>query len=230
MADTTKYFPNIPVMHWNNLRTQFKRTIPGTITSNYLATVLDMSEASAKANITPSLRQIGLIDNEGKTNQELAKRFRDDELYPKFCEEVIQKIYPQGLRDAFPDKDLNRERVKKWFMNHTSVGESAASRIASLYIALVEADPTVASNTSITKAKEVKPKVAKSEPREEPKKESEPIHEHKAPKATHEPKTNYGPDLNINIQIHISSDASPDQIKSIFENMARYVYKNQIND
>src|ERR1019366_7519724 len=162
MAELSKYFPNIPVMHWNNLRAQFKKSIPGAISTNYLAFVLDMTETSAKANISPSLKQIGLIDNEGKTNQDLAKKFRDDELYPKFCEELIKKIYPQGLRDAFPDKDLNRERIKKWFMNHTSVGDSAASRIAAFYIALVEADPNAISNTNSTKTKDTKPKIAKA--------------------------------------------------------------------
>lgn len=230
MATETKFFPNIPVMHWNNLRTQFKRSIPGTISSNYLATVLDMTETSAKANILPSLRQIGLLDNEGKTNQDLAKKFRDDELYPKFCDEIIKKIYPQGLRDAFPDKDLNRDRIKKWFMNHTSVGDSAAGRIVAFYVALVEADPNPTTTTSSTKPKDAKPKVVKTETKPEPKIKQEEKPETKTPPAGSGHKQNFGPDLNINIQIHISSDASPDQIKSIFENMAKYVYKNQIND
>lgn len=228
MATETKFFPNIPVMHWNNLRTQFKRSIPGTISSNYLATVLDMTETSAKANILPSLRQIGLLDNEGKTNQDLAKKFRDDELYPKFCDEITKKIYPQGLRDAFPDKNLNRDRIKKWFMNHTSVGDSAAGRIVAFYVALVEADPNPSTTTNSTKAKDAKPKVLKAQAKPKGKQEEKP--EPKTPPAGSGLKQNFGPDLNINIQIHISSDASPDQIKSIFENMAKYVYKNQIND
>lgn len=230
MADETKYFPNIPVMHWNKLRMQFKKSIPGTISSNYLATVLDMTETSAKANILPSLKQIGLVDNEGKTNQELAKKFRDDELYPRLCEEIIHKIYPQGLKDAFPDKDVNRDKIRKWFMNHTNVGESAANRIVAFYVALVEADPNPVA-TSSTKPKDAKAKtpkaiakpVTRNEPKEVPEIKNPPI-------PPHHTKHSSGPDLNINIQIHISSDASADQIKSIFENMAKYVYKNQINE
>lgn len=231
MATETKTFPNIPVMHWNNLRTQFKRSIPGTITPNYLATVLDMTEISARTNILPSLRQIGLLDNEGKTNQDLAKKFRDDELYPMFCEEIIKKIYPQGLQDAFPDKDLNRDRIKKWFMNHTSVGNSAANRIVAFNAALVEADPNPTITTTISaKNKETKPKVAKAQPKPEVKtKVDEKPDQNTAPTGIKQ-RTSSGPDLNINIQIHISSDASPDQIKSIFENMAKYLYKDQIND
>jgi hypothetical protein len=34
-----------------------------------------------------------------------------------------------------------------------------------------------------------------------------------------------GPDVNINLQIHISADASPDQIDHIFMSMAKHLYK-----
>lgn len=229
MSEISKYFPNIPVTHWVNLRTQFKKSIPGTISSNYLASILDMSEASAKANIIPSLRQIGLIDSEGKTNQELAKKLRDDDLYVKFCQETLTRIYPQELRDAFPDKDSNRDKVKKWFMNHTGVGNSAANRIVAFYLALLEADPTgqkATKSNNNSKSKETKAKPNKTANKaidipveEKPTVVDKSIHPHK------DSKDNSGPSLNVNIQIHISSDASPDQIKSIFENMAKYIYK-----
>lgn len=227
MPEEIKNFPNIPVMHWYNLRAQFKKSIPGNITPNYLMAVLDMTDISAKTNILPSLRLVGLIDNEGKINQELAKKFRDDEQYPKFCEETIKKVYPQGLLDAFPDKNVNRDRVKRWFMNHTSVGESAAARIVAFYIALVEANPTPVSPASTSKQKEVKPNATKVQVKSASKNVVTPKPETKTQETKQpENKPNSGPDLNINIQIHISSDASPDQIKSIFENMAKYIYKN----
>ncbi|MBZ5636149.1 MAG: hypothetical protein LAO55_23720 [Acidobacteriia bacterium] len=33
------------------------------------------------------------------------------------------------------------------------------------------------------------------------------------------------PDLNINLQIHISADASADQIEQIFASMAKHIYR-----
>ena len=33
------------------------------------------------------------------------------------------------------------------------------------------------------------------------------------------------PGLHINIQVHISADATPDQIDKIFESMAKHIYK-----
>ncbi len=77
MATESKTFPNIPVSNWTRIREQFKKTIPGTITGNYLASILGMSEVSAKNNLMPSLKQVGLIDDTGKTNQELAKKVEE---------------------------------------------------------------------------------------------------------------------------------------------------------
>jgi len=54
---------------------------------------------------------------------------------------------------------------------------------------------------------------------------------------THKPKQNSdrgegrggqvfnGPEVNINLQIHISADASPDQIDQIFMSMSKHLYK-----
>lgn len=227
MAETSKSFPNVPVIHWLSLRGQFKRTIPGTITSNYLASVLKMSELNAKANILPSLRQIGLIDSDGKTNQELAKQLRDDALYPKLCNSILVKIYPQELRDAFPDKDSDKEQIKTWFMNNSGIGNSAASRISAFYIAILEADLTPPKPGIVKKTQDAKIKPAKKKPQRGSVLNLDNNSSNEVPQ---EPKVSQnqkskGPDLNINIQIHISSDASSDQIKSIFENMAKYIYK-----
>jgi len=224
MAETSKSFPNIPVIHWLSLRGQFKRTIPGTITSNYLASVLKMSELNAKANIIPSLRQIGLIDSEGKTNQELAKQLRDDALYPKLCNSILVKIYPQELRDAFPDKDSDKDQIKTWFMNNSGIGNSAAGRISAFYMAILEADLTPPKSGVVKKTQEAKIKPARQKPQVKSAPKSDNDSSPEVPNINQNQKSK-GPDLNINIQIHISSDASSDQIKSIFENMAKYIYK-----
>lgn len=230
MADKKETFPNIPVSHWFSLRNQFKKSIPGNISSNYVASILGMTEVSAKTNIIPSLRLIGLIDTEGKTNQELTKQLRDDSSYSNFCQTILQKVYPRELRDAFPDKDANKERVKSWFMNHTGVGDSGAGRMVTFYIAMLEADPNN-QKTNTLKANGVKAKAVTTKATTPKKKEQPaPIVEERQtfqsqPTQSHPTQNKIGPEVNINIQIHISSDASPDQIKSIFENMAKYIYK-----
>ncbi len=224
-----KSYPTIPVSHWLSLRTQFKKSIPGSITTNYLASILNMSEASAAANILPGLRNIGLIDSENKTNQDMAKKFRDDSAYSRLCEEIIKKTYPEELIDAFPDKDSNRDQIKKWFMNHTGSGENAASKLSSFYITLLEADASAAVKTNgVVRKDSNKPKQEKSQLKSagQTVKSTQPHQEHTINTNSGQVPKNNTPDLNINIQIHISSDASSDQIKSIFENMAKYLYKN----
>jgi len=225
MAETLKNFPSIPVSHFLNLRNQFKKSIPGTITANYLATILSMTESSTRTNLMPSLRIMGLIDAEGKTNQELAKKFRDDQSYASFCEEMLKKIYPEELLDTFPDKDSNKDKIKTWFMNHSSVGESGASKYASFFWALLQGDPAATSSSiNSTKSNDNKTKSPKIKSSGKSQNITKPL-DSKAPPPPATEKNNFGPDLNINIQIHISSDASADQIKNIFENMAKYVYQ-----
>ena len=65
MAESNSY-PMLSVSNWWNIRKKFKQTIPGTVTASYLSSVLNMQERSATNNIMPYLRQIGIIDAEGK--------------------------------------------------------------------------------------------------------------------------------------------------------------------
>ena len=218
-----KTFPNIPVTHWYKLRAQLKRSIPGTMTSNYIASVLGMTETSAKANVIPSLRMVGLIDENDKTNQDLAKKFRDDGQYKTFCSSLLKSIYPEEVLDAFPDSSSNKEGIKTWFMNHSGIGSSAASRISSF--ALLEANldyeikPTTSSSSG---TKKIKPNETKNQSTSSSKTSIK-----KEEDSDSKSKTNNYPELNINIQIHISSDATPDQIEKIFESMSKHIYKNK---
>lgn len=228
MADQ-KSFPSIPSSHWQNLRIQFKKSIPGSITTNYLASILSMTESSAAANILPGLRNIGLIDSENKTNQDMAKKFRDDNAYPQLCQEIIKRNYPQELIDAFPDKHSNKDQIKTWFMNHTGSGESAATKLSIFYMTLLEGDPSIGvkqNNSAKKDNSRPKKEKFKSKKEDDEAKSSKPNDAQAFDQDSSQGSKKTSPDLNINIQIHISSDASPDQIKSIFENMAKYLYKN----
>ncbi len=95
MEKDYKTFPNIPVSHWKTLRAQFKKSIPGTVTTNYLASILVMTEASARANIMGPLKIIGLIDENGNVDQDMARKYRDDNQYKDLCNQLIQNNYPQ---------------------------------------------------------------------------------------------------------------------------------------
>jgi len=226
-SQDAKSFQMLPVAHWWNLREKFKQSIPGIVTDNYLAATLNMKPDSARANVRPFLKDLGLIDDEGKT-QDLARTWRDDSQYADACRQMRDRLYPEELISAFPKPSEDRAGVERWFANHTGKGQTAVRRMASIYAVIAEAD--------ISKRPETKAKV---EPRPKPKaggrtratKEtvtpvSPAVSQPESAAPTPPPADGLpAPELNINVEIHISADATPDQIDKIFESMAKHIYR-----
>lgn len=215
----------LPGAHWWALRDKFKQSMPGVVTDSYLAAALNMQARSARANVLPYLKDIGLIDDEGKT-QDLAKAWRDDHQYLNVCKQIRDAIYPDELFSAAPAPSTDRAAAERWFANHTGAGTSAVRRMTQFYAIVVDADVSNRkekksktagkTNPTPTKKAEVKPAAHK--------KVVPPVHTaaRQSPDSTPQPKGM--PGVSINLQIHISADASPDQIDKIFESMAKHIY------
>ena len=231
MAESNSY-PMLSANNWWNIRKKFKQTIPGTVTASYLYSVLNMQERSATNNIMPYLRQLGIIDAEGKTG-ERAKLWRDDIDYPKVCDEIRKEIYPQELLDIPCVTEEDRESIKRWFARKTGTGESTVGKISAFYFLLCDKDPSKEStankqsNGSKTKSAStprVSQKPAIPAIQGDPLKD---VQNHPADSASHPAQKPNVPAININLQIHISSDASPEQIDKIFESMSKHIYKDR---
>lgn len=225
MAEPKKTFPMLPAGHWWALRRKFKQSIPGVVTTNYLATVLEMGVDSARANVYPFLRVLGIIDDDGKTT-ERAKHWRDDIHYAEVCKKMLAEVYPEELLQAVPNPRENRDGAKRWFANHTGSGDAACARMAALYTVLVEADPAGGGEPQkVAPAKQKKQKAPEKKASESlPKVKEASVPPSEAPD-TPQKNVNNGPDVSLNLQIHISADASPDQIEQIFASMAKHIYK-----
>jgi hypothetical protein len=189
------------------------------VTGSYLATVLNMAENSANANVLPYLKTLGIIDDEGKTT-ERAKLWRDDHHYPEVCSAIVKDVYPKELLDAVPNPTDDRKAAERWFARQSGAGEAAVKRMAALYTVLAEADVSKQSNqeqkTSAKKAaKPTQPKAreTKQQPAVNP--------------ASNPASSNLlaAPGVHINLEIHISADATADQIDLIFAAMAKHIYK-----
>jgi hypothetical protein len=221
-----KTFPRLPISHWWALRKKFKQSIPGVVTDNYLATVLSMKIDSARANVLPFLKQLGIIDEEGRTG-ERARFWRNDEHYPAVCKQILQEVYPDELLHAVTGPPIDRNKAQSWFANHTGTGEGAAGQMASLYAVLVEADaskePDLEKKDRSPKTSEDKPKrTVKVKPRV-PALEGQEL-ERKRNGGGNSSRERQPPDININLQVHISADATADQIDQIFASMAKHIY------
>jgi hypothetical protein len=227
MAEQKKPFPMLPIAHWWALRKKFKQSIPGIVTDKYLATVLEMEVNSARANVLPFLKTLGIIDDEGKTTDR-AKLWRDDIHYPEVCQAIVKEVYSKDLIEAVPNPNQERSQAERWFANHTGTGHAAVRRMAALYATLVEAD-----------ASKQPGQEKKSPPKKAQKQHTKPRETRMAKAAANETASSplpsstqalsgpipIAPGININLQIHISADASSDQIDQIFASMAKHIYK-----
>ncbi len=81
-------------------------------------------------NVIPGLRRINLIDDDGKPTG-LAVSWRDDGQYRDACDRIVKEVYPQELLDIGTD---DRSGLQGWFARNGHVGESAAGKMAALYL------------------------------------------------------------------------------------------------
>ena len=179
-----------------------------------------------RANVLPFLKPLGIIDDDGRTTEQ-AKLWRDDGHYLEICKAIATKVYPKELIDAVPNPRDSRDAAKRWFANHTGSGDSACSRMAALYTVLIEADLATQPEGKNTKPKErTQKKIAKVSAPSRAVQSTPSVATPQAASTTPAPVTrNEGPDVSINLQIHISADASPDQIEQLFAAMAKHIYK-----
>lgn len=210
--ENIKKLPMLAKRNWWIIRKKFKETIPKAATKSYFASILGVTENPARTNVIPDLKIIGLIDDEDKPT-ELANRWRDDKDYPKVCDEIKQKVYPRELLDAVTKPATEREAAKNWFKYNCKVGEAAADRMAAFYILISEADPKDGDAYYKPSEKEKKPRPIKKEKKEELPPEM-PIVE--------TPQVPTFPSIHIDLQIHISPEAKPEQIDKIFESLYKH--------
>ena len=232
MADNDRSFPKIAESNWWKLRDLFKQKVPASVTTTYLSSALSMSEESARANLIAPFKKLGILDDTGKPS-DLAYDWRDDSKYPNFCKTLLEKLYPQEVRDLFSATDIDSESLKNWFMNYSRCGEPAAKMYTAFYKLLLKADPSGSLDTQVRKTKKTNsvPKQTKAIPeqkgkapvtqangKKQSKEEDDQIH-----KKQQKQSENNLPQLHINIQLHISPESTPDQIDKIFESMAKHL-------
>jgi hypothetical protein len=214
MADKSSY-PQIPATVWWGLRGILHRTPSTTIDERFLGVHLGVQDVAARQYLT-ELKRVGILTDEGKATP-VAGRWRNDETYWSAVQEILKAVYPAGLLQVAPPEDAERQRVVSWF-THEGLGSGTAGNKAATYLMIASRTPNEAPSRGTSTQKNVAETLRspKAKPAKQPRAGET--------KPASSPRQGDPMPLNVNVQIHISADATGDQIESIFSAMRRYLY------
>jgi hypothetical protein len=180
---------------------------------------------SAADNVVYPMRKLGILDSEGGLTDR-GRKWRVDESYADACQEILDEIYPADLavltdESGAPDKT----RILTW-LQHRGLGGSNARQMAATYAMIAEkripssipSEPKKSTRKPSAKPTSATVKSAPS-PASEDLAKPDPLDRERG-------RGSSSPNLHLDIQIHIPSDASLEQIDQIFASMARHLYQN----
>jgi hypothetical protein len=142
-------------------------------------------------------------------------------------QEILETAYPQELRDLAPVDRLDRDKIVRWFVAQ-GLGGGAAQNKASTYIRVASGVSASDNPKQAVRPTSPRPTRTANQPARQPKKtlEEPPSDDSSggdSGKINGKGRERSGrPDLNINVQIHISADSSAEQIDAIFSAMRKY--------
>lgn len=218
-------YPKMPANAWTTLRARAAAAPTSKFTPELVRVVMGMSSfVSARTNTVRPMRQLGLIDEDGSLTPR-GNKWRIDSSYNDACQEILDEVYPEELAaligdDGSPDV----EELRTWF-EQDGFGESSARQMAKTYVMVASKEVPVPPETDSGKptkdASPAKKTVGKS-PTPQKTEASQEVVAHEPPASP--AKSDAGPTVHLDIQIHIPADATPEQIDQIFSSMARHLY------
>lgn len=231
MADVPSY-PQIPSTVWTGVWRILHDSPSRRLDENSLAAELGVQKTAAKQYLK-ELARLGLFNNDGTTT-DLAKSWRADGDDPKVIDAILEFVYPQELRELAPADRLDRDKIVRWFVGQ-GLGGGAAQNKAATYMRIASGvtssavKQTEGSNGSKAKAAPTPRRTRRGAPGSVDRSsqigsaghnggDSDGNHDNggrqRGPTGR--------PELNVNVQIHISADSSAEQIDAIFSAMRRY--------
>lgn len=221
-TDTKVSYPYMSSGQWLGARERLRKSVPNVVDVDWVMAALGTSEKGAK-NTLPQLRAAGLIDNAGRPVDALVNDLRDDATYADACERILTTLYPAALRDAWNDPKEDADNVAAWFMRNAGTGSVTAKMQAKFYLLLLKGELPAGepSKKAAAPAKKVAAKNATTVAEGKEIREGAQGEQQPAPPPGSKA---IGPNLHIDMQIHISADASDTQIDTIFKSMAKHLY------
>ncbi|MEM1286448.1 MAG: DUF5343 domain-containing protein [Pseudomonadota bacterium] len=206
-------YPQIPQTVWWGVRKFIQKSPTTSITSDLIAADLGVQSNAASAYLR-ELTKIGILDSENKPTSTALKWRLDDE-YDEAVSELLSNIYPDDLLSLCPPGSIDRVKAKRWFEKQ-GLGSGSAGNKAATYALIGGPLPgtgdAVPAKSETSRRQRQRPPTTKGDV-----KTDQSTGKSEGPASS--------PTLNLNFQIHISADASPEQIELIFENMQKYFGK-----
>ncbi|MCF8467216.1 MAG: DUF5343 domain-containing protein [Sneathiella sp.] len=221
-TESNNSLPKIMVKNYWAIRKKLKATIPSRLTSSFVAAALGIKEVSAQTNVISPFKQLDLINDQGVPT-DLLFDWRDDDKYEATCKKIRENVNPEELLHLATDAESDKDTIISWIAGKFRVGNEAARQAAAVYLLLLEADLSKQPDTiKVQKTANSATKTKKSsENRSKPETDEEESVQKKSKKERGA--TGFEPILNLNIQIHISADSSPEQIETIFASMSKHL-------
>ena len=220
MTDKTSY-PQIPSTVWWGVRALLMRSPNVVMSEQVLSAQLNVQPTAARQYIA-ELKRVGILNDDNKATN-IAEKWRHDDTYQSAVDEILNHAYPEDLVALAPRGNAERQKVIRWFAG-AGLGAGTAANKAATYLLICSETP--GESNSRGGATNARPASPSSIPTEKPtrrKLTEKPLAP--SPRAeTGSAQFTQNIPLNINVQIHISADASSDQIESIFSAMRRYLY------
>lgn len=232
--------PKVPANAWRALRARAASAPSTKFTTSAVAAMLSMSSPkSAGDNVVYPMRRLGLFDEEGALTPR-GNKWRVDGTYAEACDEILAEIYPDelaGLTDN--DGQPDRGAVITW-LQHKGLGESNAKQMAGTYVLIASrvppepvvpnASPKAANNSSRKTGKAAEPKHQSAGKTGGVAQDQTATRNAASDGVVNDPGTNAdakhgtGPQIHLDIQIHIPATADAEQIDAIFASMAKHLY------
>lgn len=213
MADGSS-FPQIPTTVWWGVRALLNKTPNAAITDDLLGVELQVQPAAARQYVT-ELKRVGLL-NENNRATELANKWRMADTYADAVESILRSSYGEGLLTIAPSP-ADRAKAVDWFQRQ-GLGEGAAKNKAATYFLLASPEPGESPRRAATggapRSRSARKTVSTDKPAV-----SVPTNDAERGSAQH---GGVFP-VNLNLQIHISAEATIDQIDAIFESMRKHL-------
>jgi len=214
MAEKNSY-PQIPATVWWGLRGILQRTPTVTVDERFISVQLGVQEVAARQYLT-ELKRVGILTEDGRATS-LAGRWRNSDTYWDAVQEILKSAYPESLLHVAPPEDQDRQKAIAWF-THEGLGSGTAGNKAATYLMIGSRTPNESPVRSASPQK-TSSEVAKAA-KTSPTKQAQSAGARAEASGRH---VDLMP-LNVNVQIHISADATGEQIESIFSAMRRYLY------